>query len=185
MGGAAWRGVCRQQHCVVNQMTDAEKKEILRRARATVADRSTQPISRKEDDALEKRGKETQECREPKPDFHYSEPVATLPQKGSRSQTIHAGEPEDNPLTVREQWLLEVVGQEFGERDEKIEDLKREVAQLRQASSAEFASKIERLFAGFCGKLDATVVRFDKLTRSADRREPVDLPPLPLARRVN
>ena len=169
----------------MNQMTDDEKKEILRRARATVADRSTQPTSRKDDDALEKRGKETQECHEPKPDFRYGEPVATLPQKGSRSQTIHAGEPEDNPLTVREQWLLEVVGQEFGERDEQIEHLKREVAQLRHTSNAEFATKIERLLEGFCGKLDATMVRFDELTRSVDRREPLDLPPLPLARRVN
>jgi hypothetical protein len=63
--------------------------------------------------------------------------------------------------------------------------LKREVAQLRQASSGEFASKIERMFERFCGKLDATVVRFGELTRSVDRREPLDLPPLPLARRVN
>ena len=39
MGGAAWRCVCRQQHYVVNQMTDAEKKEILRCARATVGQR--------------------------------------------------------------------------------------------------------------------------------------------------
>jgi hypothetical protein len=46
-------------------------------------------------------------------------------------------------------------------------------------------AKIERLLEGFCRKLDATLVQVDELTRSVDRREPLDLPPLPLARRVN
>jgi hypothetical protein len=45
-------------------------------------------------------------------------------------------------------------------------------------------AKIERLLEGFC-KLDATLVQVDELTRSVDRWEPPDLPPLALARRAN
>jgi hypothetical protein len=37
----------------------------------------------------------------------------------------------------------------------------------------------------FAAKLDATLVQVDELTRSVDRREPIDLPPLPLALRAN
>jgi hypothetical protein len=75
--------------------------------------------------------------------------------------------------------------QEFGARDEQIEALKREVVQLGQVSNAELTNKIEQMFEGFCRKVGATIARVDELTRSADRRQPLDLPPLPLARRVN
>ena len=54
---------------------------------------------------------------------------------------------------------------------------------MRRASNAEFCK--DRAIAGRLLKLDATLVQVDELTRSVDRREPLDLPPLPLVRRVN
>jgi hypothetical protein len=70
----------------------------------------------------------------------------------------HPADPDENPLTDREQWLLEVIREEFREHDEQINDLRRQVKQLRQSSNAEFASKIEQLLEGFCFKLDGTTL---------------------------
>jgi hypothetical protein len=48
-----------------------------------------------------------------------------------------------NPLTDRERWLLEVIGQEFGARDEQIKTLKREGVRLSHVSNSALADKIE------------------------------------------
>jgi hypothetical protein len=75
VGGAAWRRVCRQQRCVVNKMTDDEKNEILRRARATVEQGQPQALSRAGNDVLDKRRRDMPANHEPET-HPYREPDA-------------------------------------------------------------------------------------------------------------
>jgi hypothetical protein len=154
-------------------MTDDEKREI--HGQATVEKRRSQPLSHDNDDIVEKPQKDVNQG---------SDPLATRPNQDT-AQAVHLNPPDDVLLTDRERALLEAIAEEFCERDETIQDLKREVAELRRLSDAQLRSKIEPLFQDFYRKLDATTVQVHELMRSINRREPLDLPPLPLARRVN
>jgi hypothetical protein len=101
------------------------------------------------------------------------------------AQDSRPSEGWSNVLAAREEALMEYIGEELHRRDDQINDLKCQVAQLQQASNAEFLTKIQQSMEDFYRKFDAILNRYSELIRSADRRERLDLPPLPLTRRVN
>jgi hypothetical protein len=164
-------------------MTDDEKRQVLAAARSTVARLQGGQQQRAFDDHAVPENRKRRSGEESS--IRFSDPVARLPQQCTATKLDHWNEPDDKLLTDREQCLLETIGQEFGERDEQIEKLKRQVAELRCGWQAEFVNDIKKLFEGFSERLDAAFVQLDRRNSSTDRREPLDLPPLPLTRRVN
>jgi hypothetical protein len=166
-------------------MTDDEKREILAVARATVERGRSQSRSLDDDHVSANHQKGKNQGANPGAATRYSDPIATRPKQVGTAQAAYLDPPPDGLFTDRERALLEAVAEEFCERDEKIEDLKCEVAELRRLSDAQLRNHFEPLFQEFYRKLDATILRADELMRSINRHEPTDLPPLPMTRRVN
>jgi Steroid receptor RNA activator (SRA1) len=175
---------------LVTVMTDDEKREVLRQARANVA----RNVPR--EDILERRIREIEkrdDAEEPEPQLQVERNAATKPalQRSENPSDTKMLESEPEPATKEDVMdvleAAEALCQALERQQCQIDDLERAVSLLKQQSVGELSGEIKRTLdefgQNFSRKLDALD---ELLTRAAaERAKVLDLPPLPLARRVN
>jgi hypothetical protein len=166
-------------------MTEDEKREILRQARENVARLQEQfPYGAPRHDILERRIPELKARCEPKKPPHYHE---TDYMRARRLQAEHDAAWNawfdarlEECVGDERDFMIEAVGIALGET---VEDLKDEMDELRKEAAAALSDEVRKLRTELC-ELSAMLAELQRLI-AAERAKVLDLPPLPLARRVN
>jgi hypothetical protein len=157
-------------------MTDDEKREVLARARATVEQGRRRPLSRDDDDAPKKRWNELNEHIQSEPDSSR-EPEAVLTCRRAVEHDCAWNEWLDTRLDQRmgdeRETVLEIVAQALALA---LEDETRDFKKVLQREVTALRTEIAEL---------STVVSELRQVIASERARVLDLPPLPLARRVN
>ena len=158
-------------------MTNEEKSEILARARATVE--QGQPRSQSRDDADEpkKRWNEVNEHLRSEPDSSRDSEEAVLTRRRTtehdRAWNEWLDTRLDQRLSAERETIFEIVAQALAHA---LEDESRDFKKMLQREVTALRTEIAEL---------STVVGELRQVTASERARVVDLPPLPLARRVN
>ena len=176
MGRSSWRCIIRREHQLVTSMTEDEKREVLRRARAIVERGQPQALSRADNDMLEKRRRDMPEHHEPEPE-PYREPDAVRARRLAAEHERAWSEWFDNKFDRRigeeRDTVFEIVAQALAQAlDEERRDTRQELHEEVKALRTELAEV-------------TTIVGELRQVIASEQARVVDLPPLPLVPRVN